>query len=561
MTKPPSPPSLKNPSAPKGEGQQSGGGGGGRRRRGGRGNRRKDITPPEAADPAQIEWLKRTLAEAAFIVFDIETTGGNPEKNGITEIFALRWEGGEVKDTFYSLVNPGIPIPPIVRRMTGINNQMVRGAPKIEEVMPGFVEFIKNDILVSHNTIGDMKFIRHFGKVGAGVDIRNFFLCTHLLVEKLAPETPDKSLKGLAEYFKLASGELHRAEGDTYVTLELFKVLLGRLKAKNVKRLDEAVRLQGDFESGMRLGWGVSPSAVENLSKGPGVFYLHDHDGKLLFLSSAAQLDREIARLSSFQQLPRPLLKLVLRSYDVKTRETPDTFAALLTECDSLSREKITLSPTVWHQRTVQALYFADAGDEMRIGVGALESGTRQAFGPVRDRRLALELLEKLGEPFGGKVSRDVLTLNKDDARLVLAYFEGTLQQEHLELSKKARAFALWFKPKERKTLKAKADVVQRLVDVQNRLRLSPLLDRSGVLVIDDAGGGEPRSYPIVAARPRPSVKGSPATLAAKIKAELEAVKAAPVTDDDVHHVNATLWWLCNNRAEGKFLPLDELAP
>ncbi|MFN9971741.1 MAG: PolC-type DNA polymerase III, partial [Phycisphaerae bacterium] len=65
------------------------------------------------------------LEKGAYIAFDIETTGGNPEKNGITEIFALRYREGVIVDTFYSMVNPGVAIPPIVRRMTGITNKMV----------------------------------------------------------------------------------------------------------------------------------------------------------------------------------------------------------------------------------------------------------------------------------------------------------------------------------------------------------------------------------------------------------------------------------------------------
>src|SRR4051812_544855 len=81
------------------------------------------------------------LEEGTFIVFDIETTGGNPTRNGITEICALKYSDGKVQDTFYSLVNPRIPIPPIVQKMTGITNQTVRKAPLIETVFPPFLEF------------------------------------------------------------------------------------------------------------------------------------------------------------------------------------------------------------------------------------------------------------------------------------------------------------------------------------------------------------------------------------------------------------------------------------
>src|SRR5262245_32252338 len=126
----------------RGRGRRSRGGGGG----GGR-NSRPDLVLPPTSEASR-ERLQLALESGQFIVFVIRTTGSNPEKNGITEIFAIRWKDGEVKDTFYSMVNPGIPIPPIVRRMTGIDNKMVRNAPRIDEVMPDIVKFIGDDVLV-----------------------------------------------------------------------------------------------------------------------------------------------------------------------------------------------------------------------------------------------------------------------------------------------------------------------------------------------------------------------------------------------------------------------------
>ena len=187
--------------------------------------------------------------EGTYIAFDIETTGGNPERNGITEIFALRYRRGEIVDTFSSMVNPLVPIPPIVRRMTGITNKMVKDAPLIEDVMPGFVEFIGDDVLVSHNTIGDMKFIRYFSRETTGKMVPNYYLCTHLLVEKLVKEAPDKSLKGLAEFSLPADQKLHRAKADAYLTLELFKCLQKKLLEKGVDKIIDGIRFQGEITS------------------------------------------------------------------------------------------------------------------------------------------------------------------------------------------------------------------------------------------------------------------------------------------------------------------------
>ena len=221
--------------------------------------------------------LDEPLVTSRYIVFDIETTGGNPGKNGITEICALKFQQGNIIDTFYSLVNPKISVPPIVRRMTGITNELLKNAPMIEDVMPSFVEFIGRDPLVSHNTSGDMKFLAHFSAQTTGTAISNFFLCTHLLVELLFPETPHKSLKGLVTFFKLPQAKAHRAEADAYATLELFKILLAKLQTMPIRTIADAIRFQGDYDSGIRLGWAVKPDILACVPRGPGMLYLFDH--------------------------------------------------------------------------------------------------------------------------------------------------------------------------------------------------------------------------------------------------------------------------------------------
>ena len=512
--------------------------------------------------------IKVSLEQGSYIVFDIETTGGNPEKNGITEIFAIRYDGGEIKDTFYSLVNPCIPIPPIVRRMTGINNQMVRNAPRIEEVMPSFIKFIDRDVLVSHNTIGDMKFVRYFAQQACDVTLDNFYLCTHLLVEKLASEAPDKSLKGLAEFFELAKGELHRAEADAYVTLELFKVLLGRLAAHSVRRIDEAIRLQGDLESGMRLGWGVNPKALEGVPSGPGVFYLYDHERRLLFLSSALNLEREVGKLKGFGQLPRQLLRVVLRSYDLQAHRCPNIYAALLEECEALQSHRVTFSPVNWHQRNVQALYLADDPEGLLVGVGPMEEGTRHAFGPVRDRRLATELVEGIARAFDAKSGRRGLVLPRESEAMVLALLEGRLGEQLKQLDKHRRSVKLWFKPKERQEFTRLAKTMEALLSLRVPPRLASLLDRTGILIVPDQQIGTWQIYSLVGSRMRAvtTLRGDPEQklrqagfgrrLAEKIAREQAQVTAQPLTMHDVNRVNATLWWLYNAKGEGRFIPL-----
>lgn len=289
-------------------------------------------------DPKLKSIIHEALDRSVFIVFDIETTGGNPERNGITEICALKVKDGEVVDRFYSLINPMISIPPIVRKMTGITNQMVADAPVIHEVFPDFSEFIGDHILVSHNTIGDLIFLRHFAKETLNRDLSNFFLCTHLLVEKLCPEAPDKSLKGLSRHFNLSGDQFHRAEADAMQTWELFKVLARKLKERAISRVEQAIRLQGDLDSSLRLGWAVPTEKLKGLPHGAGVFYLYDHERRLLLLSGATSVQKEVEKLLKYDLIPRQILKLALRSYDLQASRTSSVFAALMAECDGMDK-------------------------------------------------------------------------------------------------------------------------------------------------------------------------------------------------------------------------------
>ncbi|MCX6118084.1 MAG: exonuclease domain-containing protein [Proteobacteria bacterium] len=390
--------------------------------------------------------VQQPLDSSTFIIFDIETTGGNPERNGITELAAMKVVHGEVVAKFHSLVNPMIPIPPIVRKMTGITNQLVKDAPVIDEIFPDFVDFIGDHILVSHNTIGDLIFLRHFARDTVGHDLKNFFLCTHLLVEKLASEAPDKSLKGLSKFFDLAGANFHRAEADTVQTWELFKVLLNRLKDRGITKVEHAIRLQSDLDSSLRLGWSISPDKLLEVPQTSGMFYLYDHERRLLFLSSALNLNREVAKLEQYDLVPRPILRLALRSYDIKTTRFPNLFSAMLAECDDREKFSLQADPTQLHQRQVQVVgIYKDKGGQRRVSVGPIEPGLRHAFGPVKDRKRAMDFLEDLALALGEKTTRSGMLLSHENRDVVVNLLMGTLTEFQRKIEKSMFGLKLMF--------------------------------------------------------------------------------------------------------------------
>src|SRR5438094_8437314 len=105
------------------------------------------------------EDLGTPLHEVTFCVVDLETTGGSPDQCEITEVGAVKIRGGECLGTFQTLVNPGVPIPPFITVLTGITESMVYPAPRIAEVLPAFLEFLGDAVLVGHNVRFDISFL------------------------------------------------------------------------------------------------------------------------------------------------------------------------------------------------------------------------------------------------------------------------------------------------------------------------------------------------------------------------------------------------------------------
>ncbi len=549
-------------------------------------NGRQAVREPEAPPPSDElrKLVHQPLAPGAFIVFDIETTGGNPEKNGITEIFAIRYERGEVKGTFYSLVNPLIPIPPIVRRMTGISNAMVKDAPLIEEVMPDFLKFIGDDILVSHNTIGDLKFIRHFARESCAVNLPNFFLCTHLLVDRLAPEAPNKSLKGLAKFFGLPAGDLHRAEADAYLTLELFKVLLKLLEDRSVKRIDEAIRLQGDMESALRLSWGIPPDKLKNLPPGPGVFFMYDYERKILFLSSALSVAREVAKLQKYDLVPKQLLKTVLRAYDIRVERFANILEAMMHECDSLAASSGAFRPADWHQRFVPA-YCLDRRDGVSyLRVGEVDEGTFAAFGPVSDRRIAMDRCIAIARAFGGEVGQSgapdgQVRLNDAQVAAVTALFEGRIGSfiDQAVRNRRRRFFELLFRPSVRKEFSSLIAAGTSILKVEtksvSRHQVRSLMAVTGLAIVPDSVAGSWQVYEVVRGRPKMlqhlrgdwKAKLQQAGLARRLHERLDRedkmMASTGVSRNEASRVNSFLWWVNSQigREDSIFLSLDDL--
>ncbi len=183
-----------------------------------------------------------------FVVFDIETTGLSATDNRITEIGAVRFQKGEVGETFNSLVNPGIPIPEEITRLTGITNEMVREAPPVSDVLKAFFDFAGDRMLVAHNAAFDTGFIRQ-AALESGLPFGNPYLDTVAVSRFLNPGLKNHKLDTLADYYGLGDFNHHRASDDAEMLARIFHCMVERLKEDgidNIRRMNLVMAEKAD---------------------------------------------------------------------------------------------------------------------------------------------------------------------------------------------------------------------------------------------------------------------------------------------------------------------------
>ncbi|MBP9708791.1 MAG: hypothetical protein KBD78_14220 [Oligoflexales bacterium] len=510
------------------------------------------------------EQLNCLLEELEFVVFDIETTGGNPEKNSITEIFALKYHHNKIVKTFHSLVNPQIPIPPIVRRMTGLTNAMLKDEPLLAAVYPGFLEFLGESVLVSHNTIGDLKFLRYFAEHICHTQLNNFYLCTHLLSEKLFPEAPNKSLSGLGAFLNLDSGKLHRAEQDTFLTLKLFNKLRERLVEQGSLKLGSAIRLQGDFESAIRLGWEVEARELTKIPNKPGVFRLYNQAKTLIFQSSSFNLAADLRNFQQWPQLPRQILRVAAQAKHIELEVTPHRFASLLKEYSTDSQHKydhIQLGHS-WHQRQVKILNFVLTPEGLKPVYGPLEENTIAAFAPISDAKQCWILIQKIAEIFELAKDKKHIFFPERHQDLIFAFFNR--QIDSLLSLKKSQSGSLRniFSPKKRRLLLKEIELAEQLQKIPMNIRCSSIQNLSGFVCSLVKKPDTWQIYPFIDGRLHSPFEyvgcldeQGKRSIAAKIdllnlKSPLSDKKLSStppilnLTKDEIGPANAALWWV-----------------
>ena len=175
--------------------------------------------------------------DGEFVVFDIETTGLYAGKDKITEIGAVKLLNSEVVDTFSTFVNPGVPIPDFITKLTGISDSMVSDAPGIQEALDSFLAFAGDLPVVAHNASFDTGFIKFNAKV-AGKKFDNIIIDTLQMSRNMFPKLGKYKLDIVAKHLGVNLENHHRAVDDAKATADIFVKCLEILRENDVHTVD-----------------------------------------------------------------------------------------------------------------------------------------------------------------------------------------------------------------------------------------------------------------------------------------------------------------------------------
>jgi len=224
-----------------------------------------------------------------YAILDIETTGGKFNEEGITEIAIYKFDGHTIIDQFISLVNPEREIQQFVVKLTGINSNMLKNAPKFHEVAKRIIEITKDCIVVAHNSSFDYRILKtEYNRLGYDY-IRNT-LCTVELSKKLILDQPSYSLGKLCRGLGIPTSDRHRANGDAVVTVKLFKLLLEKDVDKNI--IQQTIKYSDNRNKKNKI-----IKILESLPEEEGIFYVHNTAGNVIFIGRSKNIKKEVNKL------------------------------------------------------------------------------------------------------------------------------------------------------------------------------------------------------------------------------------------------------------------------
>ncbi|MEN3324580.1 exonuclease domain-containing protein [Mariniflexile soesokkakense] len=299
-----------------------------------------------------------------YAILDIETTGGKYNEEGITEIAIYKFDGHQVVDQFISLVNPERDIQPFVVNLTGINNSMLRHAPKFYEVAKRIVEITEDCILVAHNAQFDYRILcTEFSRLG--FEYVRPSLCTVELAKDLIPDQASYSLGKLVRSLGIPVADRHRASGDALATVKLFQMLLDKDTTKSI--IQQSIRLNPKLQLEPR-----HLDIINDLPSITGVYYIHKADGEIIYIGKSNNIKKRINQ--HFTNTNQKSKKIQAQVTAVTYEATGSELVALLKESEEIKRVKPIYNRSLRRTVFTHALYsFVDDKSYINLKIDVVD--------------------------------------------------------------------------------------------------------------------------------------------------------------------------------------------
>ncbi|MEZ5072002.1 MAG: exonuclease domain-containing protein [Bacteroidales bacterium] len=268
-----------------------------------------------------------------YAILDIETTGGSPNTEKITEIAIFFHDGKKVVDEWSTLINPEKSIPYFITGLTGISNEMVADAPRFFEIAREIVERTQNHTIVGHNVSFDYGFIKsEFKRLGFDYDRKT--LCTVKLSRKILPGHKSYSLGKLCQDLGIEIQDRHRAAGDALATVRLFELLQNRQNGGST--LEFLSDPAGPYKN---LNANLQVEDIQSLPERCGTYYFHDERQHLLYVGKSKNIrHRVLSHLGNTKS--KRALEMKQRIHSISYEETGSELIALLKESRDIKELK-----------------------------------------------------------------------------------------------------------------------------------------------------------------------------------------------------------------------------
>ncbi len=450
--------------------------------------------PPGTASPrelvrfeqATIDDLGTPLSEVTFVVVDLETTGGSPRDSAITEIGAVKVRAGEVLGEFQTLVDPGMAIPPYISVLTGITSMMVAAAPRIDAVLPAFLEFARGTVLVAHNAPFDLGFLKAACE-GSGIAWPAFAsVDTAVLARRLLTrdEVPNCKLGTLAPFFSTSTQPCHRALDDARATVDVLHGLFERLGPLGVTSLEELSGLTRQVDPQRRR----KRHLAAHVPSGPGVYVFRGPRDEPLYVGTSTDLRTRVRSYFSAGEQRSRMTEMIRLAERVEALPCAHDLEAAVRELRLIAEHKPRYNRrsrfperALWVRLTDEPFPRLSVVRRVRPGAGVF-------LGPFPDRRAADAAMAAVHESLPLRQCTTRLTLAATGSACALADMGRcgapcTGAQSREEYASVAGVFQAVVEHDPRAVVAPLLERVERLADEGRYEDAAVLRDRTAVLV------------------------------------------------------------------------------